>query len=122
MTRLSFAVGIVMSINAGRDVGEDGSLLLSHGLGVHGIQAIPAVALLASTVGPFRLATWLLHAAGIGWLAASIAALTQAVLGSPPLDASFLTALIGGGLAVWVAVAGYSLLCWRRPGPPRWRS
>ena len=45
---LSFAVGIVMSINSGRDIGDDGNLLLSHGLGVHGIQTIPAVALLVA--------------------------------------------------------------------------
>lgn len=114
---LSFAVGIAMSIISGRDVGDDGNLLLSHGLGVHGIQAIPALALLVSTVGTFRSATWWLHAAGIGWLAACTAALAQALLGSPPLDPSVLTALIGAGLAVWAAVAAYSLFCWRRPGP-----
>jgi hypothetical protein len=114
---LSFAVGIVMSVNSGRDIGDEGNLLLSHGLGVHGIQAIPAVALLMSVAGTFRPATTWLHAAGIGWLAASTAALAQAVLGDPPLDASLLTAVIGAGVAVWAAVAGYSLLCWRRPGP-----
>ena len=49
---LSFAVGIVMSVNSGRHIGDDGNLLLSHGLGVHGIQAIPLVALLVLRPGP----------------------------------------------------------------------
>ena len=48
---LSFAVGIVMSVNSGRHIGEDGNLLLSHGLGVHGIQTIPVVALLVAAAG-----------------------------------------------------------------------
>ena len=35
---LSFSVGIVMSVNSGRKIGDEGNLLVSHGLGVHGIQ------------------------------------------------------------------------------------
>jgi hypothetical protein len=114
---LSFAVGIVMSINSGRDIGDEGNLLLSHGLGVHGIQAIPAVALLLAAASTPAATTWL-HVAGLGWLAACTAALAQAVLGHPPLEASVLTALIVAGLAVWAGVAGRSLLSWRRAGPP----
>jgi hypothetical protein len=110
---ISFAVGIVMSFNSGRDIGDEGNLLLSHGLGVHGVQALPLVALvLAAAAGAPRV-TWL-HAAGIGWLAACGAALLQALLGRPPLETSLLSALIVAGLVTWAAGAGHTLLTWRR--------
>jgi hypothetical protein len=111
---ISFAVGILMSVNSGRDVGDAGNLLLSHALGVHGIQAIPVVALLVAAAPTTPPATWWLHAAGIGWLAACTAALTQALLGDPPLEASILTTVIVAGLAVWAAGASQTLLTWRR--------
>jgi hypothetical protein len=115
---LSFAIGIAMSINAGRHIGDDGNLLLSHGLGVHGIQALPVVALLFAA-GTRAASTWL-HAAGIGWLAACTAALAQALLGQPPLEASLITGLIVAGLAVWTTTAGAALISrWRPPRPTR---
>jgi hypothetical protein len=116
---LSFAVGIVMSFNTGRDIGEDGNLLLSHALGVHGLQAIPVVALLVAAAHTTPPATTWLHVAGIGWLAACTAALVQALLGDPPLDASLLTTLIVLGLALWAAGAGQTLLTWRRTADNR---
>jgi hypothetical protein len=114
---LSFAVGIVMSINSGRQIGDDGNLLLSHGLGVHGIQALPVAALLFA-VGTRAAPTWL-HAAGIGWLAACTAALAQALLGHPPLEASLVTGLIVAGLAVWTTAVGAAVISRRRAGRPR---
>jgi hypothetical protein len=115
---LSFAVGIVMSINSGREIGEEGNLLLSHGLGVHGIQAIPVVALLVAAAVTTPPATQWLHAVGIGWLAACVAALVQALLGHAPLEASILTTVIVAGLAVWAAGASHALLTWRRTAHP----
>jgi hypothetical protein len=111
---LSFAVGIVMSFNSGRDIGEDGNLLLSHALGVHGLEAIPVVALLVAAAHTTPPATTWLHVAGIGWLAACTAALVQALLGDPPLETSLLTTLIVAGLALWAAGASQTLLTWRR--------
>ena len=111
---ISFAVGIVMSVNSGRDIGDEGNLLLSHGLGVHGIQAIPVVALLVAAARVTPPSTTWLHAAGIGWLAACTAALVQALLGDPPLEASIPTTLIVAGLALWAAGASQTLLTWRR--------
>ena len=111
---LSFAVGIVMSINSSRHIGDDGNLMLSHGLGVHGIQAIPVVALLASAAGAAAPAMTWLHAAGIGWLAACTAAVLQALLGHPPMEASVPTTLIVAGLSLWAAGASYTLVTWRR--------
>jgi hypothetical protein len=111
---ISFAVGITMSVNSGRDIGEDGNLLLAHALGVHGIQAIPGVAVLVAAAGTTAPATTWLHAAGIGWLAACTAALAQAILGQPPLEMTLLTTLIVAGLALWAAGASHTLLTWRR--------
>ena len=111
---LSFAVGIVMSINSGRDIGDDGNLLLSHGLGVHGIQALPLVALVVAAGATTGSARRWLHAAGIGWLTACTAALVQALLGDPPLEASPVTTLIAAGLILWAAGASCTLLTWRR--------
>ena len=111
---LSFAVGIMMSVNSGRHIGEDGNLLLSHGLGVHGIQTIPIVALLVAAAGTTPPPTTWLHTAGIGWLAACTVALVQALLGHPPLEASLLTTMIVAGLALWAVGASHTLLTWRR--------
>jgi hypothetical protein len=111
---ISFAIGIVMSINSGRHLGDDGNLLLSHALGVHGIQAIPVVAVLVAATHTTPPATTWLHTTGVGWLAACFAALLQAVVGQPPLGASLLTIVIVGGLFLWAAGASHALLTWRR--------
>jgi hypothetical protein len=115
---LSFGVGIAMSANAGRAIGEAGNLLLAHGLSVHGIQAIPVVALLVSWAGTTPQATTWLHAAGAGWLAACTAALVQAALGRSPLEASILTLAVVAGLTVWAAGAAYSAASWYRKLDP----
>ena len=112
---LSFGVGIIMSVISGREVGAAGNLLLSHGLGVHAIQALPLLALLLERAAP-RAMSWL-HAAGIGWLTASTAAFAQALLGRPPLEMSVLTTLIVLGLMAWAAATGYSLLSWHQAAP-----
>jgi hypothetical protein len=114
---LSFTVGIVMSVNSGRHIGEDGNLLLAHALGVHGLQALPVVALFVSAAAVTPPATHWLHLAGLGWLAACTAALAQALLGHPPLEASLVTAVIVAGLAVWAATSSYSLVSWQRARP-----
>jgi hypothetical protein len=111
---LSFSVGIVMSFIQGREIGEAGNLLPAHALGVHGIQALPLVALLLVWVGSARPGMMWLHAAGIGWLSACAATLVQALLGRPPLEPAMLPALAAVGLALWAAVAGYTLAAWRR--------
>lgn len=110
---ISFAVGVVMSINSGRDIGDEGNLLLSHALGVHGIQAIPIIALVLAASGRPSPVT-LLHAVGVAWIAACTAALAQALLGHRPLQASILTSVIVGGLTVWAVGASYAVVVWRR--------
>lgn len=115
---LSYFVGIVMSVVGGRRVGEAGNLLVSHGLGVHGIQVLPlATLLLVHTATAGRARAWV-HAAGMGWLAAATAALAQALLGRPPFEPSALSAVVVAGLAVAVIGIGQALVARGRIG---WR-
>jgi hypothetical protein len=117
---ISFGIGIVMSINSGREVGDDGNLLLAHGLGVHGIQTLPLVALLVEAAAAVAQPRPWVHVAGVGWLAATSAALMQAALGRAPLEPSTLTVLIIIGLAAWVVVAVFALVSWSRTAS--WRT
>ena len=114
---ISFGIGILMSVIGGRTTGDDGDLLLAHALGVHGIQAVPVIALLFAWAGSApRKTTWL-HLAGIAWLVAVTAALVQALVGRPPLEMSLLSALIAAGVVVWAGAGAYAFLSWRRPIP-----
>lgn len=110
---MSYGVGIAMSVSEGREVGAAGDLMVTHALGVHGIQAVPAVALLLLwATSPSRSSTWV-HVAGAGWLVACTAALLQSLVGRPPIEASVLPRVTVAGLAVWAVVGGYALLSWR---------
>jgi hypothetical protein len=99
---LSFTVGIVMSVNGGRELGDDGNLLMAHGLGVHGFQVLPLVAVAVSASTVTRPRQWV-HVAGVAWLAACAAALLQATLGQPPMEPSALSVAIVAGVAAWAA-------------------
>jgi hypothetical protein len=103
---VSFAVGVVMSLVGGRLIGDAGDLMLTHALGVHGIQTVPLVALLIIWAGdsPHR-ALWL-HAAGIGWLTACAATLINATLGDSPSHLSILMAVALAGLVTWLVATG----------------
>jgi hypothetical protein len=117
---LSFGVGVVMIVVQGRVFGDEGNLLVSHGLGVHGIQALPLVALALARGAGSRQSTPWMHAAGIGWLTACTAALVQALLGRPPFEASVLTLLVLAGLAAWAVVVVHAVLTWNEwPRPAR---
>jgi hypothetical protein len=99
---ISFAVGVVMSINKGRTIGDDGNLMIAHALGVHGLQAMPIVGLVVAAGALAQPRRWV-HAAGIGWLTACVAALVPALLGESPLEPAAATVAILG-LVVWAAV------------------
>lgn len=113
---VSFGVGVVMTFIGGREIGNDGNLMLSHALGVHGIQTMPLVALLllwAAGSGP-EAKTWV-HVAGVGWLIACFASLVQALLGQQPLQVSVLGVMTVVGLLTWMVAAGRGLAgAWRR--------
>lgn len=107
---VSFGIGIVMSASSGRHIGPDGDLMVAHMLGVHGIQAIPLVALaLATSAATGRARAAAAHAAGAGWLGACVAATVQALFGRPPIEGSTAPALMLTGLLVW-AVVGVAAL------------
>ncbi len=110
---ISFAVGVVMSVNNGRMIGDDGNLMVAHALGVHGLQAMPIVGLVVSAGALAQPQRWV-HAAGIGWLAACLATLVPALLGEPPLEPRASTVAILG-LVVWAAVALRALAALVRP-------
>jgi hypothetical protein len=103
---LSFGVGILMSVASGREIGDDGNLLLAHGLGVHGLQTVPLVALILEGSAIRSKAAWV-HVIGIGWLTAAAAALIQALLGRAPFDPLPLTPLLLAGLALWAVGSVY---------------
>ena len=105
---ISFGVGVVMSVTGGREIGEEGNLLVAHGLGVHGLQTLPLIALIVSASALTRRRRWV-HVAGVAWLAACVAALLQAALGQPPLEISALSAAIIAGLVAWAATAAYAV-------------
>jgi hypothetical protein len=110
---LSFGVGILMSVMQGRAVGAAGNLIPAHGLGVHGIQALPLLALLL-TWGRVHRARPLVHLAGAAWVGGVLAQVTQALRGAPPVEVSLLPILTGVGLALWAGVLGVGLVGWRK--------
>jgi hypothetical protein len=112
---VSFAVGAMMSVRQGRELGDDGDLMVAHMLGVHGIQTIPLVTLVLIETRSIGRITAVAHAAGLGWLAAALAAAIQALLGRPAVEASALPAVMIAGLVLWAIAAGYPLLA-RRQG------
>lgn len=109
---ISFGVGILMSINAGRESGASGDLMVAHALGVHGIQAVPLLGLVAASVVP-RASRWL-HFGGVGWIAACTAALLQALAGGPPFEVSAFSMVMLVGLVAYAVAGTAGLLSWRR--------
>ncbi|MFW6198964.1 MAG: hypothetical protein ACOC8K_00180 [Gemmatimonadota bacterium] len=113
---ISFGVGIFMSIQNGRVIGAEGNLLLIHGAGFHGLQAVPLVALFLAwgRVDQERARAWV-HLAGVAWVGLCAAVLGQAVAGIAPtaLTQSTVAAVVlfGG----WAATAVVSIRAWRRP-------
>ena len=107
---VAFGVGIWMSlVTRGRIVPEAGNLLVVHALGFHGLQTVPAVALLLKWADtPLSIARRRVHLAGLAWLAACLAVAWQSGTGRPIATLSLATAgaalcLLVFGLAVFLA-------------------
>jgi hypothetical protein len=111
---LSFAVGTVMIAIKGRVTGDEGNLMLAHGLGVHGLQTVPLVALVLAWACLERGPRVWVHTAGIGWLIACLGALGQAMVGELPTEPTKFVMLTVAGLGAWLAVAVYAIIAWRR--------
>lgn len=112
---VSFGVGIFMSIQNGRMIGQEGNLLLIHAAGFHGLQAVPLVAVLLrwGGVSGDRARAWV-HLAGLAWVGLCAAVLLQAASGSAP---TALTSSLAAALAFfvgWAVTAVVSLHAWRR--------
>lgn len=101
-----FSTGFWMGINQGRFVGETGSILAIHALGLHGLQAIPIVAWLLERSGvPLERARWRIHVAGIVWLLAIAAVAIQTALGQTVVRPAPATIAALACLVVWAGVA-----------------
>lgn len=104
---VAFGVGIWMSVvTQGRQIGAEGNLMLIHGAGFHGLQAVPLVAVLMAWGGvPSPRARRWVHVAGVAWIGVSLGVLWQAAAGRPPAEPSpaLLTSL--SFLGLWALVA-----------------
>lgn len=105
-TMLAFAGGVWMIALQGRYTGDEGNLIVSHGLGFHALQALPLLGLLlehAQVDG--KRARTILHAGSIAWTAALVLIILQTALGRTVFELAALPILAGILLLVWLAAA-----------------
>ncbi|MCC3375032.1 hypothetical protein [Cohnella sp. REN36] len=111
---LSFAAGIWISMHQGRYVGSHGNLIWLHGLGFHGLQALPFVAWLTGRAAmdvPARRA--LVHLSGAAYALGLVAIGWQTMLGQAVLSWSYLTFAAAG--CFLLALVPVALILLRRP-------
>ena len=108
-----FAAGFWLSFNQGSEVGAAGNILPLHALGFHGLQAIPAIALLLmwSSTPRDEARKWI-HVAGIAWLLACVAVAIQTAAGNPVVSISAPTMAAAAVLLLWASVGVFALLKW----------
>lgn len=112
---VAFVVGLWMSAIQGRHIGAEGNLLVAHGVGFHGLQAVPLVALLLLWSRlENRTARRVVHAAGGGWLIASVALVIQAAMGETPLAPTITTGIAAVSLTAWAAALAMAGAAWLR--------
>lgn len=101
----AFGSGIAMSLLQTRTVMGGGTLMPIHAAGFHGIQAVPAIALLfAWSHGSGVVQHRLTHAAGLAWLALCSGLFLQAMAGVPTPTPSAGAALAAAGFLAWLIV------------------
>ena len=111
----SFGVGVVMSISQGRLTSSGGSLMPLHAAGLHGIQAVPLVALLASAAARHHSAQRrLVHGAGLGWLVLCLGLFLQALAGLPATAPGAGNGIALAGAVGFAGVLGFTLVRWLR--------
>lgn len=109
----AFGSGIAMSLLQTRIIMGNGTLMPIHAAGFHGIQAVPAVALLlAWSPRAASVQYRLVHSAGLAWLALCIGLFWQAMAGMPAATPSIPSALAAAGFSAWaicfvIAAASY---------------
>jgi len=103
---LAHAAGVVMSTVAqGRAMGASGNWIVLHGLGFHGLQAIPMVAILVarSALAPDRAMRYI-HTAGLAWTFACLMIAIQTFRGLSVFVPTF-TSIAGALLLlVWLGL------------------
>lgn len=113
---VAFAVGIWMSLaTGGRFVPEAGNLLFVHAVGFHGLQAVPAVALLLRWADTAPSAAGRrVHVAGFAWVAACLALAWQSGSGRALAEWSPATLIACLGLMAFGVVAAVAAFDWLR--------
>lgn len=116
---LAFIVGLWMSIIQGRLVGAAGNLLPAHGVGFHGIQAVPLVALLLMRTSlSERKARRLVHVAGGAWILACLALLAQAAAGAAPMELTITAGIATLSITTWTLALLTAAGLWLRAPAP----
>lgn len=105
-TMLSFAGGLWMIALQSRYTGLEGNIIWFHGLGFHGLQMMPILALLVERNQSMseKSRRHFLHAGGTAWLLLIILIGWQTTLGHSVLYPNAIMFISGGLLIGWVAV------------------
>lgn len=116
---VAFAVGIAMSVVQGRHVAEHGNLLFVHAAGFHGLQFIPAVALLHQWASndPWTTRRFV-HVAGIAWLGACLGLAWQSGSGHAISDVTPAGMFVTFCLLVFAVVLMIAAWTWARATAP----
>lgn len=109
-TMLSFAAGIWISVNQGRYTGLEGNIIWLHGLGFHGLQALPLIAWLTEHSSiTTALRHRIIHLTGVAFTLGVIFIGWQTLLGNTLWEWTWLPILAGGCFLVTLAIGAAAL-------------
>ncbi len=110
-TLFAFAAGIWIVIEQGRYTGLSGNIMVLHGLGFHGLQAIPFIAwFMERTSLPVKTARRVVHLGGIAWIAGISLIGIQTLLGRTVFEWTAIPVICGIFLGCWLVACAYSFL------------
>jgi hypothetical protein len=110
-TLLAFAAGVWMIVLQGRFIGMEGNIIWLHGLGFHGLQAMPILSWLViqTSFSEIKKAK-LIHWGGLGWNLSILMVGTQTALGRTLFELSYLSLTFYFLLTMWLTL--FIVLCW----------